>query len=221
MPGTSTPTVAIVDYGLGNLFSVEQACRHAGIDAVISSDAQQIRDAQAVILPGVGAFASAMARLNELELADELRTYAATNRPLIGICLGMQLLMEESYEFGVHRGLGLVPGTVRRLRPNPEAGRFKVPQVGWNTLSVHPDPAVRSASLLKEFADGTFIYFVHSFCVEVGPGVTPLATSEYGGEKFCAAYSYGHITGIQGHPERSGSDGLRFYENLAAILRDR
>jgi glutamine amidotransferase len=208
--------VAIVDFGLGNLFSVQRACEQAGLAAVITSAKADILGAEAVILPGVGAFGDAMAALRRLDLPAVLAEVAAAGRPLMGICLGMQLLMSESHEFGRHRGLGLVEGEVVRL-DNADLGRrrLKVPQVGWNRLA---PAAPWDGTLLEGLAPGEFMYFVHSFYVRPLDPKVALATTTYGPVEFCSCLRQGSVFACQCHPERSGSAGLRVYANLAAAL---
>ncbi len=210
------PRVAIVDYGLGNLFSVQRACESAGLHSVITSDKDEVSCAAGVILPGVGAFGDAMQALRQLELVGALRQAATSGKPLFGICLGMQLLLSESFEFGQHEGLGLIEGSVVSLgEPHEGTRRLKVPQVGWNRLR-------RSAgwerSLLKGVAPEVHMYFVHSFfCRPKDPSVT-VATACYGDIEFCAAMQSGNLFACQFHPERSGPQGLRLYGNLAALV---
>lgn len=211
------PRVAIVDYGLGNLFSVRRACESAGLASAITSDKYETLTADAVILPGVGAFGDAMRALRELDLVTALRQVAASGKPLVGICLGMQLLMSESFEFGHHEGLGLVPGSVVALGQPCESGRrLKVPQVGWNRIC----PAGNwDKTLLEGVAPQEFMYFVHSYVVRPKDVSVVLATARYGDVEFCAALGSGSVFGCQFHPERSAAQGLRMYRNLAAMLR--
>jgi glutamine amidotransferase len=210
------PLVAIIDYGLGNLFSVQLACASAGLRTVITACAHDILAADALILPGVGAFGDAMRALEELRLVPVLQHAAASGKPLFGICLGMQLLMTESAEFGTHAGLGLIPGRVVRFeRPLDTAGNvLKVPHIGWNRI-YHPHDA-SPPGLLRDVPSGTYMYFVHSFYVEpVVPWVV-WSRSQYGHIEFCASLQYQNIFACQFHPERSGRQGLRLYHNLAA-----
>ena len=221
MPDTARP-VAIVDYGVGNLFSVRQACAAAGLQAIVTSDANDLRRSRCIVLPGVGAFGDAMAALSDLNLVECLRRASSEGIPLVGICLGMQLLMERSTEFGSFEGLALVPGSVERLRPARR--EVKVPQVGWNGIyragdgSRCVDPW--AASALRGTTDGEPMYFVHSYVVKPTSPHVVLARSTYGGEEFCSALTAGNVTGLQFHPERSGPAGLRVYQNLAAMLAE-
>lgn len=208
-------SVAIVDYGLGNLFSVKHACAHAGMRAEVTSSKADILAADAVILPGVGAFGDAMANLRRLDLVEPLRDIAQSAKPLVGICLGMQLVMSESFEFGRYEGLGLVKGPVVRFEEPTEGGRtLKVPQVGWNR--VFPARAGGwKGTLLEGVGEGEYMYFVHSFYAKPEDGAVVLSTSDYGHIEFCSALSRGNVTAFQFHPERSGPAGLRVYANLA------
>ena len=169
------PQLAIVDLGLGNLFSVKHACEHVGIRALITAEKRHILSADAVILPGVGAFGDAMNSLHRLDLVEPLKDLAASAKPLIGICLGLQLLMTESQEFGLHKGLSIVDGPVVRFeKPHGPRGPLKVPQIGWNRI-FRPNPlqAQEGSSAdrqdpwigtpLHDLRDGTYMYFVHSF----------------------------------------------------------
>src|SRR3990172_79408 len=167
MPETPWPQglrVPIVDYGMGNLFSVKHACEAVGLKAALVSSAQDILSAVGVILPGVGAFGDAMEALARLDLVSVLLDIAASEKPLVGICLGMQLLMTGSHEFGWHRGLGIIEGEVVRLEPSVSCGdtRLKVPQVGWNRIYEISNGSWKD-SFLEGLKDGEFMYFVHSF----------------------------------------------------------
>jgi glutamine amidotransferase len=222
--------VVIVDYGMGNVFSVEQACRATGLASVVSSAREDLLAADAVILPGVGAFGDAMAALRRLDLIEPLKEFAQSSRPLMGICLGMQLLMTEGSEFGRHPGLGLIVGTVERL-PSDLIGdrRLKVPHIGWTRI-VRQGHASGLAgehgasfdswreSLLAGLRNGEFMYFVHSYYVVPDDRRTVLALSRHGEIEFCSAVGTGPIFGCQFHPERSGPAGLAVYQNLAAAI---
>lgn len=217
---TDMTRVAIVDFGLGNLYSVKHACAHAGLQAQITCDRAEILAADAAILPGVGAFGDAMATLTRLDLVSALYDFVAVGKPFLGICLGLQLLMRESEEFGSHKGLGIVDGAVVRFPDPAEGGRqLKVPHIGWN--GIHRAGSARgnadpwSGTLLSGCADGESMYFVHSYIVQpADPGVL-LSTSAYGDVEFCSSLRVRNITACQFHPERSGPRGLSIYRNLA------
>lgn len=222
MGNLEAPQVAIVDYGMGNLFSVKHACECVGLQASITSSRQEVLSADAVILPGIGAFGDAMETLRRLDLVETLQEVGASSIPLVGICLGMQLLMTESFEFGRQAGLGIIPGTVVRFENvASQKGLLKVPQVGWNQL-YRTDPAKDSwaGSLLNGVADGVFMYFVHSFYVRPEDRDVTLAHTTYGNLEFCSALRARNICAFQCHPERSGPEGLTVYNNLAVMLRE-
>lgn len=206
--------IAIVDYGLGNLYSVRRACEHAGLDALVSGAAEDLEGADAIVLPGVGAFADAMAALAERGLVNPLRRLAADGKPVFGICLGLQLLMAESQEFGTHEGLGLIDGLVERL---PAGDGRKVPQVGWNAIG-RPPSTDWAGSPLDGLADGTFVYFVHSYYVRPCDRAVVFSETRFGPLVFCSSVRQGNVFGCQFHPERSASQGLAIYRNMARLL---
>lgn len=197
--------VAIVDYGVGNLFSLSASLRHIGADCLVTRDEETLARCERIILPGVGAFGDAAAKLCECGLFEPLRALAAAGKPLLGICLGMQLLFEKGYEFGEHDGLGLIPGGVFDMRPDMPDAR-KIPQIGWNALHlVQPDDP-----LVQHIAEGDFVYFVHSFYAK-GCEESLVAVADYG-VTVPALVRRENVCGAQFHPEKSGSVGL-------AILR--
>lgn len=193
--------IAIVDYGVGNLFSLKSSLAAIGFEAAVTGDAEKIRAADKIILPGVGAFGDAAAKLRAAGLDAVICGEAERGKPIMGICLGMQLLFEKSYEFGEHEGLGLIRGKIRPIEDViPKS--FKVPHIGWNSLSLtKPKHAV-----FKYINDGDFVYFVHSFyaadCEE-----SIIAETEYGAA-LTAAAACGNVCGCQFHPEKSGKTGL-------------
>ena len=216
----TTLSVAIVDYGLGNLHSVQLACEHVGLAARITSDRREVLDADAVILPGVGAFGDAMGTLNRLDLVGVLRDVAASGKPLFGICLGLQLLMESSEEFGQHQGLGIIKGRVVPLgEPRENGRRLKVPQVGWNGVQ-KPATVDWSETPLRDIATNEMFYFVHSFVVVPEDEGVVCSTTAYGDVDFCSSVRYGNVFACQFHPERSGERGLTVYHNLVHSLSD-
>jgi imidazole glycerol-phosphate synthase subunit HisH len=211
--------VAIVDFGLGNLFSVKHACEHVGIQAVITADKQTIWNADAVLLPGVGAFRDAMNALGKLDLITVLQDVAASSKPLFGVCLGIQLLMTESFEFGIQKGLGIIDGQVVPL-DNPKEGdrKLKVPEICWNRIYRRKQ---WKDTLLDGIADGEYMYFVHSYVVEPQDSNTIISTTQYGQIEFCSSLQQGSVFACQFHPERSGVQGLRIYQNLKNYLERR
>jgi imidazole glycerol-phosphate synthase subunit HisH len=219
-PSSKHRRVAIVDYGLGNLFSVKRACEQVGLRAFISGSARELLGSDAVILPGVGAFGDAMAALDREGLIGPLKEIASSGKPLIGVCLGLQLLMTESFEFGRHHGLGILDGPVVRFH-NPQGpnGALKVPQVGWNRVNrTDGRTDAWNRTPLDGMEDGEFMYFVHSFYASPEDSDAILAWSSYGHLKFCAAVRKHNVFAFQFHPERSGLAGLRIYRNIARLI---
>ena len=192
--------IAIVDYGVGNLFSLNSSLRCIGAESVVTADEAILRSADKILLPGVGAFEDAARKLRESGLADLLKELAGQGKPLLGICLGMQMLFEKSYEYGEHEGLGLIPGSVKPIRDViPED--YKIPHIGWNGLHFQ-----KENPLFKYVKEGDCVYFVHSFyAADCDDSV--VATSEYGSE-LTAAVARDNVYGCQFHPEKSGNVGL-------------
>jgi len=195
--------IAIVDYGMGNLRSVQKAIEYLGGEALITRDAGVIAEAERLILPGVGAFGDAMDNLRRFGLIDPICRFAETPRPLLGICLGMQLLFNESEENGPHRGFGFISGRVVRFAL-PRT--YKVPQMGWNRLTLTDHP------LWEGLGEAPYVYFVHSYHAERDTEAT-IAESDYG-YLFPAAAARGNVMGVQFHPEKSGDVGLRILNNF-------
>ena len=192
--------IAIIDYGVGNLFSLSHSLTHIGAEAIVTGDAETIRRADKVILPGVGAFGDAAKKLRETGLDAVVKDVAAAGTPVMGICLGMQLLLDVSYEFGTHAGLGLIPGEVRPIAEVIPAD-YKIPHIGWNRLDI-----ARPHPIFKRVKAGDCVYFVHSFYgAKCGDSV--IATAEYGAN-LTAAVAKGNVCGCQFHPEKSGEVGL-------------
>jgi imidazole glycerol-phosphate synthase subunit HisH len=215
-----TPQVAIVDYGSGNLFSVEQACALSGLNSIITNSKKDILGADAVILPGVGAYGDAMLKLNRLDLVNVLRDIAESPKPFVGICLGLQLLMTESYEFGHHKGLGIIEGPVVKFDAPKEKERIiKVPQVGWNRLFQPVDGLRWHGTLLDKIDNGAYMYFVHSYTVQPQDSKVILSNSQYGHIEFCSSIQHRNVFACQFHPERSGPEGMKLYHNLAGLLK--
>jgi imidazole glycerol-phosphate synthase subunit HisH len=213
------PKVAIVDFGLGNLYSVHHACRKVGLDAEITSSRQVISNADAVILPGVGAYRDAMQNLRNLDLIGVLRDIAASNKPLLGVCLGMQLLMSESFEFGHYEGLDIIKGSVVHFgKPQEEKQTLKVPQIGWNRIHKYEQSVDWRTSLLAGVPDHAYMYFVHSYVVQPEDQSMVLCTTRYGDVEFCSSLQKGTVFACQFHPERSSQWGLTIYQNLAAYF---
>ena len=197
-------SVAIIDYGVGNLRSVEKAFAATGCEARISGDEEYLRRAERLVLPGVGAFAACMKALEERGFDRLVRERASAGTPLLGVCVGMQLLFEESEEFGATRGLGLLAGRVRRFD-----GELVVPHVGWNRIHQQQPHA-----LFAGVADGAFCYFVHSFYCEPEDGAIVAGETEYG-RRYASVVADKNICGVQFHPEKSQDVGLQMLKNFA------
>ncbi len=200
---------AIIDYGVGNLFSLKSSFAAIGEEARVTSEPEELRKADRVILPGVGAFADAAAKLRESGLADTVREIAVAGKPLMGICLGMQLLFEKSYEYGENKGLGLLRGEIRPISERIPEG-LKIPQMGWNALIFK-----KESPLFRYIREGDHVYFVHSYSA-VGCEDSLLATTEYGAE-LTACVGKGKILGCQFHPEKSGNVGLNILRAFCEV----
>ncbi|EIT87015.1 imidazole glycerol phosphate synthase subunit HisH [Fictibacillus macauensis ZFHKF-1] len=207
--------IGIIDYGMGNLYSVSAALERLHVPYVCSQDPEVLKTADRLLLPGVGAFGDAMRLLNETGLATFIQNATAQGTPLLGICLGMQLLFEESEEHGVSAGLGLLQGRVVRFPGVDGCGvRYKVPHMGWNTLQI------KQASSLVDDSENADVYFVHSYYVKPAHEKTVIASATYGEEKVPAIVSDGrHIFGTQFHPEKSGGTGMRILQNYCMRSR--
>ena len=202
------PPIAIIDYGMGNLRSVQKGLERVGFAAEVTRDAARIGAAAGVVLPGVGAFGACMDNLRAYGLIDVVRDVIRRGTPFLGICLGMQLLFEESEEFGPVAGLGIFPGRVVRFT---ETGDLKVPHMGWNRIRKH-----RDVPHLRGLDDGAFVYFVHSYYV-VPADPTLTATSTDYGREFTSAIARDNVFATQYHPEKSQKLGLRILENFGHI----
>jgi len=200
--------IAIIDYGVGNLFSLKSSLSFIGADAVVTGDPKIIAVADRIILPGVGAFEDAANKLRQSGLDKVVCEEVAKGKALLGICLGMQMLFEESHEYGVHKGLGLIPGKVLPL--SDVVGELKVPHIGWNALSMK-----KESKLYKYVNEGDYVYFVHSFYGAECDGSVS-ATSEYGID-VTASVERGNVYGTQFHPEKSGEVGLNILRAFCEI----
>ena len=202
--------IAIVDYGVGNLFSLVSSFKSIGVDAILTSDKNVIQSADKIILPGVGAFGDASDKLFSSGLAEIVKSEAKKGKPVLGICLGMQLLLEKSFEYGEHKGLGLIKGEIRPIKdviPNT----LKIPHIGWNALKFKGE----KSPIFKYLKDGDFVYFVHSYyganCDE-----SVIATAEYGAH-ITAAVQSDNVYGCQFHPEKSGDVGLKILKAFCEL----
>ena len=204
--------IAIIDYGVGNLFSLKSSLKQLGLEAVVTADADTIRKADRLILPGVGAFADAMAKLEATGLVPVMKE-EAEKKPLLGICLGMQLLFDKSFEYGEHAGLGLIPGEVCPLADDLTDASLKVPHIGWNALDIVPGR--ENDPLFKYVKNGEYVYYVHSYYAK-NCAASTLATSEYS-IPVTGAVRSGNVYGTQFHPEKSGDTGLRLLRAFAEL----
>ncbi len=193
--------IAVVDYGVGNLFSLCSSLKSVGADIYVGSDAAQLQAAEKIVLPGVGAFADAMAALRERGIDALLKEEAAAGKPIMGICLGMQVLFQKSYEYGEHEGLGLLQGEVIPMQGNISAD-LKIPHIGWNALEIK-----KQSALLQGVTSGDYVYFVHSFYAS-NCDSSIIATTDYGAQ-ITAAVQKGNVMGCQFHPEKSGDVGMK------------
>ncbi len=200
--------IAIVDYGAGNIFSVKNALDYLGLENELTSDPEKIRHADAVILPGVGAFPAAMKKLHESGLTEIVKE-EAKKKPFLGICLGMQMLFEKGYEFEECDGLGLIPGSVHKM----DASDLIIPHMGWNKLEYGaPCP------ILEGLSDDAYVYFVHSYAAKTDERYLA-AWSEYGGRVPAMVYDGGTVYGAQFHPEKSGDTGLQILRNFGGLIK--
>lgn len=203
--------IAVIDYGVGNLFSLSASLKYLGAENVVTSEKRKIEDASALILPGVGAFADAYAKLEECGLIPVLDREVKKGKPVLGICLGMQMLFDKSLEYGEHRGLSYIPGTVSPIAPDLDTP-LKVPHMGWNCLNL----TSKKSRLYKYTEEGEYVYFVHSYyakdCLK---SVT--ATAFYGGINLTASAEKENVFGTQFHPEKSGASGLKILRAFSEI----
>jgi glutamine amidotransferase len=217
---SDTPArVAVIDYEMSNLFSVQHACRFVGLDPVVTSDRDLLLSADAAILPGVGAFGDAMKSLERLGLSGAVRDFIASGRPFMGICLGLQLLFTRSEEFGDHKGLDVVAGRVVKFPPVSAGGRpVKVPYIGWNQVRFAGPPPAGESHPMRGVKDGEHMYFVHSYYVVPDDESCVLTRTDYDGIGYCSSVLSGNLFACQFHPEKSAAEGLRIYRNWARSI---
>ena len=207
--------VIIIDYKLGNLFSVNEACKRVGIPATISSDKGLIEEADALILPGVGSFKEAMKNMHALDIANPIKEFVSTGKPIFGICLGQQLLFTESEEFGNSKGLDLIPGIIRKFSEKDSSKKIKVPQIGWNKIYHDPSAKHWQETPLSQVAENSYMYFVHSFYAVPSVADHILSMTEYEGIIYTSSIINNNIFATQFHPEKSGEPGLSIYAQWA------
>lgn len=212
--------VVILDYGMGNLFSLKNACKLVGLNAQVTSDNKKIEHADALILPGVGAFNEAMSQMKKQDSLVSVKEFANSGRPLLGICLGMQLLTSESEEVCKTKGLNLIDGSVRRFKPAKirNGSVIKIPQMGWNKI-FDPKKADKfnEKTILENINSGTYMYFAHSYFVDV-QDENQLSITEYAGEEYGSSIFKHNIYGVQFHPEKSAKNGLQLINNFKNMI---
>lgn len=212
-------TITVVDYGLGNIFSVSRALEHLGFSVQLTDQPSDVINASYLVLPGVGAFDNGMQGLKRRNLIDPICDYAASGRPLLGICLGMQLLFTSSSEFGEHKGLGIIPGKVVPIAENDTEGSpVKIPHMGWSPLCRSNNIASWDRAIMNGIAENSAVYFVHSYYAVPEKEEHRLAVTYYGGHPITAAVQNNKVIGCQFHPEKSGSTGLRLIQNFVNDL---
>jgi glutamine amidotransferase len=213
--------VAIIDYEMGNMFSVAHACKYAGLNSIITKNKNVIMNSDAVILPGVGAFGNCMKNLNKFDLVSPIKDFIETGKPFLGICLGLQLLFTESEEFGNSKGLNLIEGNVVKF-PNvtSEGISLKVPHIGWNNIYEYGNQNNWSNSILKDTSPKEFMYFIHSYYVKPSNEKDILTMTNYEGFEYCSGIKKNNITAFQFHPEKSGSEGIRIYRNWSDEIKN-
>lgn len=211
--------IVIVDYGMGNLLSVSRAFEHCGAEVLITASPDKIANAERLVLPGVGAFKDGMAGLQERHLVEPIKSHAASGRPFLGICLGMQMMLETSEEFGKHAGLGLIPGKVTAIPSSgPNGVSRKIPHIGWNQLLFPEKKMSWRDTILDGLApERTSVYFVHSFFVQPARAADRSADCVYDGCLMAAAIGSGRLYGCQFHPEKSGEAGLKILSNFCRL----
>ncbi|MEQ7800908.1 imidazole glycerol phosphate synthase subunit HisH [Pedobacter sp. ASV1-7] len=207
--------VVIIDYNLGNLFSVKQACDTIGINSKISSNKADIEDADGLILPGVGAFIEAMQNLNNLGLIDSIKNNVKNGKPIFGVCLGLQLLFSRSEEFGSGDGLDLISGTIKKFPAIVEDKKIRVPQIAWNKIYSYKQDWKNSP--LYNISENEFMYFVHSYYVDPTEESCILTKTNYSGLDYCSGILKENIFATQFHPEKSAEKGISIYKNWATL----
>ena len=206
-------SLIIIDYGVGNLFGLKQACLTAGLNPVVTSDKKKISDAKGLILPGVGSFNSAIEMLKTLEILENIKNFANSGKTLLGLCLGMQLLLDKSVEFGEHKGLGLIPGNVEYLGDSfKKQNNVKSPHMGWNIVEIKEE--YRNEKIFQSLPKEFDAYFAHSYWLKSATKNYVFTETKYNDVRFCSAIKKNNIIGFQFHPENSGSVGIQLLKNI-------
>jgi glutamine amidotransferase len=212
------PKIGIIDYGVGNLFSVQQACNYAGLDTAIVSHPNNLNHFQGLILPGVGSFETAMENLTQRGFIEPFNKFIEGGGYFIGICLGMQLLLTKSLEFGEHSGLNLIKGKVKKFKTIHNRINYSIPQIQWNKIKKRKDNINKPFSYLS---NDEYMYFVHSYYCDVNDKDNIITTTEYAGIEYPSIIRQNNVIGIQFHPEKSGKKGLDFYNELNQIMKEK
>lgn len=212
----ATPKLVIVDYGVGNLQSLGKAVKLFTDQLLVSEDPQEISQADGLILPGVGAFEAGMSGLGIRGLIQTVKKFAESRKPILGICLGAQLLLSKGFEFGEFQGLDIIAGKVVRFPELPE--REKIPNIGWSQIYPKSDASSWNETVLKNIPEKSSVYFVHSYILAPDARENILALANYGGYEFCAAVRQGNVYGCQFHPEKSGPVGIKIIENFVNLI---
>ena len=206
--------IAVIDYEIGNVRSILEAFNNQGAKVILTNNREEILESDGLVLPGVGAFSQGMKNLRSYDLVSVIKEYVGLDKPMIGICLGMQILFEESEEFGETQGLGLIPGRVVQL-PTKDSQNGKLPHISWNEINTNITPWKNT--ILEDIHDGSDMYFVHSFVAQPSDPCDVLSLTEYSNHNFCSSVKRGSIYGCQFHPEKSGSLGLKIIKNFTRI----
>ena len=208
--------IAVIDYGVGNLFSLLSSLKYVGLDTKLTNDIEEIKNAKGIILPGVGAFRDAIGNLEKYGLKETLINEAKNGKPFLGICLGMQMLFEKSYEYGEYGGLGLINGTVEEIKKYiPENSDLKIPHMGWNSLIINE--RFKDDKILKDVDNNEYVYYVHSYFAKTD--MKNIVTySEYG-TKIPGIVKNENVYGMQFHPEKSGDTGLKLLKNWGELIK--
>lgn len=212
--------ITLVDYGIGNILSVQRAFEYCGAQVMTTDDPQGLKNADFLVLPGVGAFADGMKGLSERGLVEAILEFVSKERPFLGICLGMQMMLGESEEFGLHQGLELISGSVIRIPDLDVHGlRQKIPHIGWNSLELPEEKENWNGTILEGIGTGETVYFVHSYTAVPINSTHRLADAYYNGQLISAAVQSGYIYGCQFHPEKSGATGLKIINSFINLNR--
>ena len=208
--------IAVIDYGVGNLFSLLSSLNYVGLDTKLTNNIEEIKNAKGIILPGVGAFRDAIGNLEKYGLKETLISEAKKGKPFLGICLGMQMLFEKSYEYGEYEGLGLINGTVEEIKKYiPENSDLKIPHMGWNSLAIND--GFKDDKILKDVDNNEYVYYVHSYFAKTDMK-NIVAYSEYG-TKIPGIVKNENVYGMQFHPEKSGDTGLKLLKNWGELIK--